>query len=412
MAEARKQLDRRWLWLGAVVVLVLVFFSVRSLTREHLEVRVARVSHEPLASTSSTNGRVEPENNQQFHSPIATTVKAIYVQPGDEVHAGKLLMVLDDTQARVRVAAAESGVKSAQAALDAIIHNGTLEQRQAAAAELTRDRIDREQAEHDLQALIKLNATGAASAGEVAAARQRLDASQANLDASLVSSQSRYSPPEVARAQAALSDAEANLSAAQAVEEQTSLQAPFAGTVYNVNVARNDFVEQGASLLQMADLHHERVRAYFDEPEIGGLAVGQPVLIKWDAKPGRLWHGHIERVPVTVMNLGTRTVGEVLVQIDGGDSGLLPDTNVTVNVTTSSESDVLSIPREALYSENGRTFVFKVVNGELRRTPVVTGAFNLTQVAIVSGLKDGELVATGTTSGQPLQQGIPIQVVQ
>ena len=99
-------------------------------------------------------------------------------------------------------------------------------------------------------------------------------------------------------------------------------------------------------------------------------------------------------------------------QIDGGDGGLLPDTNVTVTVTTSSESDVLSIPREALYSENGKTYVFKVVNGELRRTPVVTGAFNLTQEAILSGLKEGDMVATGTTSGQPLQQGIPIQVVQ
>ena len=211
MAEARKQLDRRWLWLGAIVVLVLVFFSVRSFTREHLQVRVAQVSHEPLASTTSTNGRVEPENNQQLHSPIATTVKAIYVQPGDQVPAGKLLMMLDDMQARARLAAAESGVKSAQAALDAVKQNGTLEQRQTAAADLARNRIDRDQAQHDLQALIKLNATGAASAGEVDAARQRLAAAQANLDGSLASSTSRYSQPEVERAQAALSDAEASL---------------------------------------------------------------------------------------------------------------------------------------------------------------------------------------------------------
>ncbi len=412
MADARKQLNRRWLWLGTIVLLVLVFFSVRSLTREHLQVRVAQVVHEPLASTSSTNGRVEPENNQEIHSPIATTVKAIYVQPGDIVPAGKLLMVLDDVEARARVAAAESGVKSAQAALDTVTHNGTLEQRQASAAEVTRDRMDRDQAQNDLKALVKLDLTGAASASEVAAARQRLESAQATLDASETSSRTRYAPPEVERAQAALSDAEAGLAAAKAVEAQTSVHAPITGTVYRLNVARSDFVEQGALLLQMADLHNERVRAYFDEPEIGGLAVGQPVVIKWDAKPGHVWHGHIERVPVTVINLGTRTVGEVPVKIDGGDGGLLPDTNVTVTVTTSSESDVLSIPREALYSENGKSYVFKLVNGELRRTPVVTGAFNLTQEAILSGLKQGDWVATGSTSGQPLQQGVPVKVVQ
>jgi HlyD family secretion protein len=105
-------------------------------------------------------------------------------------------------------------------------------------------------------------------------------------------------------------------------------------------------------------------------------------------------------------------VGEVLVQIDGDDGGLLPDTNVTVTVTTSSQSDVLSIPREALYTENGKSYVFRVVNDELKRTPVVIGTFNLTQAAIISGLKEGDQVATGTTSGQPLQEGVPIKVAQ
>ena len=58
------------------------------------------------------------------------------------------------------MAAAESGLKTAQAALEAATHNGTQEQQQASAAEVTRARIDRDQAQRDLNALIKLNATG------------------------------------------------------------------------------------------------------------------------------------------------------------------------------------------------------------------------------------------------------------
>ena len=91
-------------------------------------------------NTISTNGKVEPEVNYQFYSPIATTVKAVYVQPGDKVPAGKLLMLLDDVEARAREATAESGVKSAQAALDAATHNGTQEQRQMAAGDIARAR--------------------------------------------------------------------------------------------------------------------------------------------------------------------------------------------------------------------------------------------------------------------------------
>jgi HlyD family secretion protein len=172
------------------------------------------------------------------------------------------------------------------------------------------------------------------------------------------------------------------------------------------------FVEDGKTVLQLADLHHERVRAFFDEPEIGRLAVGQKIQIKWDAKPGHVWNGHIERTPVTVINLGTRSVGEVLVQIDDADGQLLPDTNVTVTVTISSEANALSIPREALHSENGKNYVYKIVKDGLQKTFVTTGTINLTQAAILSGLQDGDMVATGTASGQPLQEGIPIKVVR
>ena len=239
----------------------------------------------------------------------------------------------------------------------------------------------------------------------MAAARQRLDAAEANLHALEQSANSRYSPAEVERARAALADAEASLAAARQVVAQTQVHAPVAGTVYSVDAGRTEFVEEGKLLLQMADLHHERVRAYFDEPEIGRLAVGQKIQIKWDAKPGRIWNGHIERTPVTVINLGTRSVGEVLVKIDDADGELLPDTNVTVTVTISSEPNALSVPREALHSENGKTYVFKVVKGELQRTYVTTGTINLTQVAILSGLEEGDLVATGNSERTALAGG-------
>jgi len=413
MVTERKQLNRRWVWTGAFILLVIVYFVARSLTRERLPVHVAEAAQQPLYSTSSTNGRVEPEENYEIHSPVSAIVKAVYVQAGDEVPAGKLLMQLDDIDARARLASADSAVKSAQASLEAATHNGTLEQQEAAAAEVERDKLDRDQAQHDLDALAKLNATGAASPSEVAAARQRLATADANLRAAQQSAHSRYSPSEIARAQAALQDAQANRQAAQQVLAQTSVHAPIKGTVYSLNVKATEFAEQGKLLLQMADLHHTRVNAYFDEPEIGNLTVGQPVTIKWDAKQRITWLGRIERTPITVITYGTRNVGEVLINVDDNPDGrLLPDTNVTVTVTTSSESNALSIPRDALRSENGKTYVYKVVGDELKRTFVVTGTLNISQVAIVSGLKSGDWVATGTTTGQPLQEGIPIKRVQ
>lgn len=412
MAKDSRETNWRWAWLGAAVILVLVFFAVRSLTRDRLQVRTVQVSRGALESTISTNGRVEPIQNFQIHSPIATTIKSVYVQQGDQVPAGKVLLVLDDIQTRARVATAENGVKTAEAALEAATHNGTLEQQQATAAEVNRARIERDQAQRDLDTLQKLSATGAAAAGEVAAARQRLAAANSSLDALQTTAKNRYSPAEVARAQAGVADAQANLAAARDLENQMTVRAPISGTIYSMDVKPTDFVEAGKTLLQIADLKEERVRAYFDEPEIGQLAVGQAILIKWDARPTKVWHGHIERVPVTVITYGTRNVGEVLVKVDDADGQLLPDTNVSVTVTTSSEANALTVPREALHVENGKPFVFRVIGNELRRTPVTYGNMNLNAVSILSGLNPGDWVATGTISGQPLQEGIPIKEVK
>jgi HlyD family secretion protein len=414
MAQERKQLDRRWLWLASGILLIVVFFAARFLLRERLPVRAAQVNREELTKTIATNGRVEPVDNHECHSPIATTVKAVHVQEGDVVPAGKLLVELDDTEARARLAAAESGVKAAQAAMDAAAHNGTLAERQAAEAEVSTARLERDQAKQNLDALTQLNKSGAASNNELIAARARMDQADNALNAAQQRATSRYSPADVARAQAALNDAETSLAAAREVEAETQCRAPVAGTVYLVNVNATEFVEQGKLLLDIADLHHVRVRAYFDEPEIGQLAVGQQILIRWDAKQNEEWKGHIVRTPSTVTTYnGTRNVGEVLVAIDDPDGGLLPDTNVTVTVTTSSVPNALNVPREALHSEAGKYFVYRVIDDDrLERVPVTTGTITLTQVAVLSGLNQGDWVATGTTNGIPLQLGIPIKVVR
>jgi HlyD family secretion protein len=248
----------------------------------------------------------------------------------------------------------------------------------------------------------------------VAAARQRLDAAEGSLHAAEEGAHNRYSSAEIDRTKAALDEAEASLTAARQVLAQTSVRAPAAGTIYSINAGRTEYVEAGKLLLQLADLHHERVLAYFDEPEIGKLAVGQKIQIKWDgdSQPNRVWNGHIERTPVTVITIGTRNVGEVRVKIDDADGGLLPETNVTVKVTTHSEANALTVPREALHSEGGKPFVYKVVNDGLVRTAVTTGTINLTQASILSGLAEGDFVATGSTNGLPLQEGVLIKVVR
>lgn len=410
MAEKIRQ--RYWIWAGLAVVLVFVFFVSRQFTEDRIPVHAALATRNTLRSTSSTNGLVEPVRNYAFYSPLATSVTRIAVNEGDHVRAGQLLMQLDAVNAEARVAAATSGLRNAESSLDALRSGGSLADQQQLESNLRRAQLNLQQAQSEYKALSMLETTGAAAPSEVASSRQREMLAAEALSALEQRKSRPYSTSELQRAQAAVHDAQSALDAARAVLAQTTVTAPVSGTVYSVNVGRSDYVEEGKLLLQMADLSHERVRAYFDEPDIGRLAVGQPIRIVWDARPGAEWHGHITQLPSTIVSYGTRNVGEVLISVDDPQDGLLPETHVTVTVTTASEANVLTVPREALHSESGKPFVYRIIDGRLVHTPVTTGTINLTEAAILSGLKDGDLVATSALTDAALGDGDAVKVVR
>jgi len=412
MATVKRRRSSRWIWLASLVGLVIIFYFVRMATRTRIPVRTAVVVRGELKSTIPTNGKVEPQMNFEAHAPFPGLVKALYVHEGQKVSRGTLLLSMDDIDARARLATALAALKSAQDSYNTLLQGGTQQQRISLNGELIKAQIDRNQAQHDLAALKQLQLAGAASASEVADAQQRLDMDNTSLAVLQQRKSLRYDAPGLARAKAALADAQAGYAAAQQAVNQANIRAPFAGTVYSIPVSRTEYVQQGDLLLQMADLSKMQVRAYFDEPEIGKLHVGQPITLQWDAEPGMEWHGHIARVPSTVIAYTTRNVGEVLVTIDDADNKLLPNTNVRVTALVANEPDALNIPREALHTENGQPYVYLVKGDTLHRTRITVGNINLTQVEVRSGLKEGDVVALGSTNGQPVGDGVPIVEVK
>lgn len=412
MVTKKRTSNLRWVWLAAAIAIALVFYAVRMVTRTRVPIRTAVVVRSELRSTISTNGKVEPQDDYEAHAPFPGIIKQLFVHEGQKVPQGMLLLAMDDTDAKARLAAAQAALRSAQATYDDTLKGGTQDERLALNSDMARTQVDRDQAQRDVAALKKLQLTGAASANEVAAAEQRLAAAKASLETLQARQSHRYGPGDIERAKSAFEESEAGYVASSAVLNEARPHAPFPGTVYSLPVSRSEYVQQGERLLQMADLTKMQVRGYFDEPEIGKLQVGQPITIQWDARPNQEWHGHVSRVPSTIITYGTRNVGEVLVKLDDADGALLPATNVRLTVTTANEGNALTIPREALHTEAGQFYVYRVEHGTLRRVTVKTGNLNLTQVEILSGLKEGDVVARSSTNGQPIGNGVPVEQVQ
>jgi HlyD family secretion protein len=400
------------LWGIFLAIIVIGFIIVRSSTRDLVGVRVAVVDHQNILSTVSTNGKVEPIEEFPAYALAPGVVEKVYVDVGQKVKPGELLVKMDDADAIAKIAAANAAVHSAEATLHDVDQGGSQDERIGFSGDLSRAQQQQQQASKDLAALKALQKKGAASASEVDSAEQRLLTAESSVKGFEARSTQRYSTTDRSRAQAQLADARASLAAAQAAYANDNIRAPFAGTVYSIPVSNYDFVPAGENLIDLADLNKIQVRAYFDEPEIGKLAAGQPVKIVWDAKPSQSWHGHISRAPTTVITYGTRNVGECIITVDDARGDLLPNTNVVVTVTTSQRFNVLSVPREALHTEGG-DFVFRVINNRLVRTPVQVGVgVNLTRVEIVSGLTEKDTVALSAVNNRELTNGLPVKIVE
>src|SRR5947209_5696972 len=90
------------LWISGIVTLLLLFAAVRYLTRERVVVRTGQATYSDIIKTSSTNGKVVPIDDFQAHAQAPGVIKQIYVNLGEHVKPGQLLIQMDDADARSR----------------------------------------------------------------------------------------------------------------------------------------------------------------------------------------------------------------------------------------------------------------------------------------------------------------------
>jgi HlyD family secretion protein len=400
------------IWGSALIVLILAVFSIRSLTRERVTVYIAQVAYSDLTKWSSTTGNVEPIDDFQAHAQVAGQVEDIYVEVGQKVKAHQLLLKMDDSDALARLASANSALRAAELAESDIEHGGTQDERNTSEGDLSRAKLQLKKDQATLASLQKLQQQGAASPAEIASLQEQIALDQSTLHTTEQHTNQRYDQADRARAQAQLADARAAVAAAQSGYDSADIRTPIAGTVYYLPVSQYDYVKAEEDLVYVADLNRLRITAYFDEPEIGNLAEGQAVKIVWEAKPNMVWHGHISLAPTTIINYGTRNVGECFITVDDNDGALPPNATVTVTVTTAEHKHVLSVPREALHTEDSQPYVFRVINDKLVRTPVQVSPSSIVNnnfAEIGSGLAEGDTVALNATTNRDLADGLEVR---
>ncbi len=411
-----------FLVLAAVVAFALVRLSGRQPVAKISAVSPIR---DNVISSISSNGKVEPIAPFVVRAQLDTFIERISVVEGQAVKKGQLLLELNVKDAAAQLADARSKLLRAEDDLRAAKAGGRSDEAaktegQLAASIALRDRLQRNHG-----SLERLIAQQAATKDELAA--NDLDLAKADAQVKqLTAAKQEFVHGVKLDANRTSLQVEQLRSEVAALEEKVRdgrIVAPADGTLYSLgrtteglSLKAGDYVKVGDLLAEMADLHKVRVRAFIDEPELGGLEPGEPVRITWDALPNRTWMGKTEVIPKQVVARGPRSVGELLCEVSNDNLELLPNINVNVRINSHERINVLTVPRGTVEGDGGQRFVFVVLRNALgvgkatlQKREIRVGIADATNYEVLSGLHEGEMVAL--PGDVDLKDGMPVRIV-
>ena len=404
-----------FLLIAGVVAYGLVLLSGRQPVAKISAVQPVR---ENLVSSINSNGKVETIAPSIMSAQLDTFVERVHVTEGQQVKRGQLLLELNVKDVTARLAETRSKLLKAQDDLRAARAGGRTDEAARVAGDLAKAVADRDRLKKNQDALQRLIRQQAATQDELTANELALTKAEAEV-ARLTAAKAEFDRAVKLGASSAELQVQQLQSEIAALEEKAAngrVTAPINGTLYSLPVKAGDYKKVGDLLAEMADLRKVRVRAFIDEPELGGLEPDAPVKIFWDALPNRSWLGKTELIPKQTVPHGTRSVGELLCMVPNEKLELLPGANVNVRINSKERINVLSVPRGAVEADGGNRYVYVVKDNQLgvgkktlEKRRIQVGIADATNYEVISGLDQSEMVAL--PGDVDLRDGLAVRIM-
>jgi len=375
---------RSYRWVGWLVVLAVLagasWLGWRWATRERpLDVEAATVTSRAAgaqAAVLNASGYVTARRRATVSSKITGKVVEVNVEEGMRVREGQVLARLDDSTFRAALALAEAQVAASRVAVrEAEVR--------LAEAKVTQQRMAR------------LVSEGFATQAEADRANAEVDSLVARIEA-------LHQQTLVAERQVQLE--QTNL-------DNTVIRAPFTGVAISKDAQPGEMVSPVSAgggftrtgICTIVDMQSLEIEVDVNESYIGRVEESQAVTAVLDAYPE--WQ--IPARVITTVPTADRQTATVLVRIafdlspgpGSPDPRILPDMGVKVTFLRSAdEADqpaarpTALVPKAALRTENGQTYVFLIAGDVAERRAVRTGGMDGDRIEVLAGLNAGDRV--------------------
>ena len=380
--------------------LAMYFLSKES---DNSQILLGKAVRREIKVVISTNGKIEPVDRSDVYAHINATVRQIFMKEGSEIEKGRPLMQLESEQIRTALAEAKTALLQEKRQARVVLSGPSKEEMTAVDSSLAEYEMQLDQLKKDLAVEESLLKKGATTRVAVEALQKERDLLQLRINSTEKKKQdllSRYSPEEKEWERGKVSELTKQVKLLEQQLQTESVVAPESGLIYSLSVKQGSYVMKGQLLAQIYQPGKIQLQAYVDEPDLGGIAKDQQVLIEWDGLAGRQWTGKVEKTAKQVVPLENRSVGIVLCSIDGDPKELIPNLNVKVEIVTAREEHALVVPRAAVFNHEGHSSVMVSDGKKTEIKPVVLGLLAPDEIEIVKGITEGSSIVLNPSEAE------------
>jgi multidrug efflux pump subunit AcrA (membrane-fusion protein) len=373
-----------------LIVIIWFFISKVSSGKSKTTYQTSKVEKGTIVSSVSASGSVLSVNVMSANTKATGIVKTVYVKDGDIVKKGDKILEIDlDFQGQQKYSSAWASYQSAKNNLDSA---------KTSLYTLQSDMFSKWKSFYDLST----NSTFQNSDGSPNYTNRALAEFHISED-NWLATEAKYKQQQAVIAQAQTS---LNSSYLEYTQTMPTITAPTDGTITSLMYAPGMTIgslDTGSSTSneKVATIKTEGnpiVKVNLSEIDVSKVVAGQKATITLDSIEDKTFTGKV---------IGVDTIGETssnvtqypsIISLDTSSKQILPNMTITADIIISSKSNILLVPSEAIQTQNNQTYANVLVNNKSQLVPVVTGLTSDSQTEIVSGLKEGQVVITGTTS--------------
>ncbi len=183
--------------------------------------------------------------------------------------------------------------------------------------------------------------------------------------------------------------------------DNSTIISPFDGIVAYISNKVGETTIIGSPVIKVVDPNSTYVELQIDESDIADVKAGQKAIVFSDAFPNKEFYGKIEKVSkvAELRKVADRVkideedkVFRAQVKLDKFYPELKIGMSVNADIILQTKENVLVVPRESIFSKDGKAFVYLVKNNRAKETEVVLGLNDINNMEVLKGLNVGDIV--------------------